>query len=212
MKKPQNYDNTQTFGGYTPLEVGGHLCVIKKVEEATSNKTGNPMIRIYLDTTNEDKQPHYYTDKWNSDNRENKKWGCIVYQMVLDKDGNCSKGFKTFVEAVKESNNGFNENCLWGNEPIDKFLKGKLVGGVFGREQFDFLDNYGQEKTGFAVKCQGFRTIKDVKEGKVEAPKDKLLATNNNNVDPIGFNNNSPFSGGSFENDITPVDDGDMPF
>ena len=45
MQKPNNYDNTQSFGGFTPIELGGHVCIIKKVEEITS-KTGKEMIKI----------------------------------------------------------------------------------------------------------------------------------------------------------------------
>lgn len=187
MIKPQGYDNVRAFGTFVPLELGGHICVIKKVEEVKSS-TGKDMIKIYLDTHTSDNQPGYYTESWQNDTRENKKWGCIVNQLVLDKEGNASRGFKTFIEMVEQSNQGF--NVIWGDNFCNCF-KGKLVGGVFGREQY--YNAYGEEK--FATKCTAFRTVQDVREGKVEVPKDKLLSTTNNSCD-----------------DIMPIDDGDMPF
>ena len=90
MQKPNNYDNTQSFGGFTPIELGGHVCVIKKVEEITS-KTGKEMIKISLDTDRTDSQPNYYTNSWNNDTRENKKGGCVVYQLVYDAKVNTSR-------------------------------------------------------------------------------------------------------------------------
>lgn len=191
MNKPNNYDNVQGFEGFTPLELGGHICVIKKVEEAKAQKSGKDMLRIYLDTDRADKQPKYFEDRFKSDTRENKKWGCIVYQMVLDTNGDTSRGFKTFIESVEKSNNGF--KVQWGDNFCTS-LTGKLVGGVFGREEY--LNSYGDSK--FATKCLNFRTVEDVKNG-IEAPKDKLL-------------NPSVNSSSAAFDDITPVDDGDMPF
>ena len=182
MLKPNNYDNTQSLGGFTPIELGGHILVIKKIEEVKS-KTGKDMIKISLDT-----------DRWKNDTRENKRWGCIVNQLVLDNEGNTSKGFKTFIEVVKSSNQGLTDDKIFGNFPLETNLKGKLVGGVFGREEY--LNSYGESK--FAIKCTGFRTVQDVRDGKVEAPKDKLLAPTTDY--------NSGFD------DVTPTDDGDMPF
>lgn len=194
MLKPNNYDNTQSLGGFTPIELGGHVLVIKKIEEVKSKKSGKDMIKISLDTDRTDSQPNYYTERWKNDTRDNKRWGCVVNQLILDKDSNTSKGFKTFIEVVKSSNQGLTDDKIFGNFPLETNLKGKLVGGVFGREEY--LNSYGESK--FTTKCTGFRTVQDVKEGKVEAPKDKLLAP--------AADYNSGFD------DVTPVDDGEMPF
>lgn len=194
MQKPNNYDNTQSFGGFTPIELGGHILVIKKIEEVKS-KTGKDMIKISLDTDRTDSQPHYYTDRWKNDTRDNKRWGCVVNQLILDNEGNTSKGFKTFIEVVKSSNQGLTDDKIFGNFPLETNLKGKLVGGVFGREEY--LNSYGESK--FAIKCTGFRTVQDVRDGKVEPPKDKLLSPSSNNDASNGT-------------DFEPAFDGDMPF
>ena len=33
MQKPQGYDNVQAFGSFVPLELGGHICVVKKLKK-----------------------------------------------------------------------------------------------------------------------------------------------------------------------------------
>ena len=85
------------------------------------------------------------------------------------------------------------QSLLWDN--FANFFTNKLVGGVFGREEY--LDKYGESK--FAVKCTGFRTVQDVRDGKVEPPKDKLLSPSSNNDASNGT-------------DFEPAFDGDMPF
>ena len=191
MQKPNNFDNTQSFGDYTPLEKGGHVCIIKQVTEQKST-SGRDMIVIVLDTDKTDKQPNYYSEKFAANTRENKKWpnNAIIRQLVLDADGNCNKGFKTFIDMVEKSNNGF--KVVWGDKFADCF-KNKLVGVQFGGEEYEYNGSYH-----IAVKAQNFRTVEDVRAGKVEVPKDKLL--------------NKDSSTGYGDPDMTPVSDSDMPF
>jgi hypothetical protein len=193
MIKPNNYDNVQAYAGFTPLTPGGHICKILNVEE-TKSKAGRDMIVISIDTDKTDSQPDYFMQQYKSNTKEGKKWSnnAVVRQLVLDAEGNTNRGFKTFIEAVENSNTGF--KVQWGDN-FSNCLKNKLIGGVFGREEY--LNSYGESK--FAVKIQGFKAVEDVKSGTVEAPKDKLL-------NPTTDNNT--FGG----EDITPVDDGDMPF
>lgn len=196
MIKPNDFDTAQGFSSFEQLEVGGHICRIMNVEETKTKNGGKDMVVIYLDTDKTDKQPEYYTKQYQSNTKEGKKWSnnAICRQLVLDADGFTNRRFKSFTDCVEGSNNGF--KVQWG-ENFCKCLKGKLVGGVFGREEY-LNQSTGESK--FAVKFQNFRTVEMIKKG-VEPPKDKLLnPTGNNNQ---GFNPNE---------DITPVDDGDMPF
>lgn len=165
MQKPRNYDNTSSFGDFTPLELGGHVCKIIKVEETTSS-TDRAMIKIALDIA-EGNQKDYYRNQFNKDDRPDKKWGCVVYQLIEDRDGNTSKGFKTFIESVKKSNKGFNEDAIW-NDNFASYFKDKLIGGVFGREQYKANDG----KFKWSTKCVQFRSVDVVREG-VEVPEDK---------------------------------------
>lgn len=199
MMQPKDFNEVQAYAGFTPLAPGGHICKIVNVEETTSQKGGKPMIVVSIDTDNSDSQPIYFQEQYKNSTKVGKKWSnnAVVRQLVLDADGNTNRGFKTFIDTVEKSNQGF--KVQWGAN-FATSLKGKLIGGVFGKEEY--LDNYGGSK--FATKFQSFRTVEDIKNG-VEVPKDKLL-------NPTGNGNNNAFNGGGFNDDITPVDDGDMPF
>lgn len=140
MNKPNNYENTQAGGMYTPIELGGHVCQIIKVEEAVT-RTGKEMLKIYLNTAQSDKQPQFYGQQYKADTRLAKKWGCIYYLVTTDNMGNCSKSFKGFCTAVESSNSGF--KIPWGNNFCEG-LKNKAVGAIFGEEEYQ--DNWGDIK------------------------------------------------------------------
>ena len=199
MKMPKDFNEVQGFTAYESLSAGGHICKIMKVEE-TKSKAGRDMIVIYLDTDKTDSQPNYYSNAYKNDKRENKRWNnnAIVRQLVLDTEGNTNRGFKTFIDYVDKCNNGF--KVVWGEHFTDCF-KGKLVGALFGEEEY--LNSYGESK--FACKFQAFKTLEEVRRG-LDAPEKKLLNSTGGNSMPAGFN------GGYDGGDITPVDDGDLPF
>ena len=199
MNKPNGFDEAQGFSSFEQLEEGGHILRILNVEERKS-KAGNDMIVISFDTDKTDGQPGYFKERYDSDTRSEKKWpaGGRTYQVCTGSNGNCSKGFKTFIECVEASNNGF--EVQWGNN-FAACLKNKLIGGCFGKEEY--LNSYGESK--FTIKLSGFRTVQDVKEGKVQAPKPKMLENAGNS-----YSNNNNYYGGY--DDITPVSDDNMPF
>ena len=177
MNKPNDYDKVQPYGEFTPLELGGHILVIKEVEE-TKSRAGRDMLMIYLDTAPEDKQPGYYQKQFADDIRPNKKWGCIVYQLFYDSDGATNRGLKTFHTCVEKSNPGF--SVKWGSGYADCF-KGKKIGGVFGREEY--LNQKNEKK--FATKCFYFRSVEKIQAG-VDVPEDRLLPTNVERTPEVG--------------------------
>lgn len=197
MRKPNNYENTNPYGTFEALELGGHICTICKVVE-TKSRTGKDMVEIWLDIA-EGPQKGYYAAQWRSDTRTDKKWPCIVYQLVEDKDGNTNRGYKTFLESVKKSNPGFVEDKLWEENGCD-YLKGKLVGGVFGREQY--LNQKHELK--WSIKCVQFRDVETIRKG-VDIPEDRLLEV----VKPKENGGFSAYSSGFEE---AGADDGDLPF
>lgn len=143
MKKPNNFENTQAQGGFTPVELGGHYLIIKEVLEMKS-KTGKEMIKISFDFARNDKQPGYFTEAFKNDIRPDKKWPNQATQYILteDENGNCSKSFKTFITCVEHSNSGF--VTQWGDNFGAQF-KNKVVGGVFGPQK-DYYENKEREK------------------------------------------------------------------
>lgn len=165
MNKPNNYETTQAVGDFTPLKLGGHICRIMQVEEKQS-RTGLTMLVISLDIAEGD-QKDYFANQYKSDTRENKKWGCVVYSVVDESTDYGTKNLKTFITCVENSNNGF--KVQWG----DKFatcFKGKLIGGVFGKEQY--LNQNNEEK--WATKCRFFRSVDSIKVG-FDVPEDKYI-------------------------------------
>lgn len=157
MLKPNGYDEVQAYGSYEPLPAGNYMCIILKVEETQSKKM-KPMLNIYLDIARGEYKG-FYTEEYRNDRRDDKKWGCIVYQLTLDNDGKCSRGLKTFISAVAASNPGFDEMQIWGDHFAQCF-KDKMVGGRFRREQYE--NRNGELR--WSTKCAGFCSVDDLEE------------------------------------------------
>lgn len=143
MKKPNNYENTQAQGEFTPVELGGHCLVIKEVTEMRS-KTGRDMIKVCFDFAKDDKQAGYFEKMFKDDIRPDKKWPNQATQYILteDQEGNCSRSFKTFITCVEHSNKGF--ETQW-NDNFENQFRGRLAGGVFGL-QMDYYEGREMEK------------------------------------------------------------------
>ena len=135
MQKPNNFENTKAGGDFTPIELGGHHIVIKNVEETTS-KAGKPMLKVSFDFAKNDCQPDYIATEFKNDIRPDKKWPHAGTQYILseDKDGNCSKSFKSFITAFESSNNC---SAIWGEKFAAQF-KNKKIGGVFGEVENEY--------------------------------------------------------------------------
>lgn len=166
MQKPNNYEKTQASGEYIPIELGGHILVIKEILE-TQSRTGKDMLKVSFDFAKNDRQPGYFEKIFREDIRPDKKWpnAGTSYILTEDKDGNCSRQFKTFTTSVEKSNNGF--QIIWG-DGFEGCFKNKKVGGVFGavEEEYD-----GRVHTN--RKLRWFRSTENVLEA--EIPEEKYL-------------------------------------
>lgn len=200
LKKPNNYDEVELNSEFTPIELGGHKGVIKGVEEYTSEYSGNTSLKVSVDTTKDDNQPEYFTELYRNDERDDKKWSTSAIKYVsLKEDENCVKMLKGFITAVENSNPGFTYD--W-NKDIDQ-LKGKLVGLVFGLEEYE--DNEGKTKT--ARKLNQFRSIDKVDNAKI--PRVKLLNGEFVEYDDYNKNNVESKTDDSIEIELG---EGDLPF
>ena len=135
MQKPKLFDEVKTSGEFVPIELGGHHIIIKNVEETTS-KAGKPMLKVSIDFAKNDSQPDYMANEFKNDIRPDKKWPHAGTQYILteDKDGNCSKSFKSFITAFENSNNC---GAIWGDKFAAQF-KNKKIGGVFGEVENEY--------------------------------------------------------------------------
>lgn len=135
MERPNNYENVQAGGDYTPIEVGGHHAVIMSVKEKLSS-TGKNMVVVALDFAKNDKQPGYFKDQFDKDTRSDKKWPYQAVQYIVTEDntGNCSRSFKGFITSFERSNNC---KATWGEKFVNQF-KNKKIGVVYGEVEEEY--------------------------------------------------------------------------
>lgn len=184
LKKPSNYDEIQVNEDFTPIEIGGHKGIIKKVEEYTSPVSGNTSLKVEVDTDKTDKQPNYFQEQYDNNTNMDKKWSPSAVKFVsLKEEENCIKMLKAFITSVENSNNGFTFD--WEKDVNQ--LVGKKVGLIFGLEEYE--DQEGKLKT--ARKVTQFRSIDKVDNAKI--PKVKLLDGTYIEYEKYQENKNNPF-------------------
>lgn len=137
MLKPNDYDEVQVGGDFTPPELGGHHMIIKGVREEKS-KSGKDMIVVAFDFAKNDKQPNYFADSFEKDIRPEKKWPAAGTQYILTMDSQnstkTSRNFKSFITSFERSNGC---EAIWGDKFCEQF-KGKKIGGVFGQVEEEY--------------------------------------------------------------------------
>ena len=149
------------YGEFTPLELGGHACIIRNADIYTG-QTGNQSLRVQVDIDVTDKQAGFFQKQFDNDTRSDKKWsnGATKYYSLKEENLGMLKAFTT---AVENSNAGFKFDM------DETKLKGKKIAGVFGWEEFEKQDG----TVGTATKLVQFRSLDKLKDVKV--PKVKLL-------------------------------------
>lgn len=158
FNKPAGYDEVQTGGDFTPIELGGHKLIIKKIEEAVSSN-GNSYLRVSFDTAPDDTQPAYFTEQWKNDTRDTKKWGGVATVFPTDQEGKTSKTFKQFCTSIERSNNS---QIQWG-AGFEASIVNKVIGGVFGEEEY--LNANGEVK--IARKLFWWRSVDRIKDATI---------------------------------------------
>ena len=138
MQKPNGYEEAQTMGEYTPVELGGHYATVLQLTE-TQSSTGKDMIVVLFDFDKTDKQPGMFRKQFEGDDRADKKWPYAgsMYIMVQDyqDSSKTSRSFKTFCTCVEKSNN---YTVTWGGAEWAKQFKGKRIGVVFGEVENEY--------------------------------------------------------------------------
>lgn len=163
----KDYAQTQAYGDYKVLPKGGYIVKILGVsQEQNSN---GPYLKIGCDIA-EGEYKDFYAEQYKNDKRENKKWGCNFLLSIpkddgSEKDGWTKRSFKTFTEALEESNNGYHFD--WDET---KF-KGKLIGGLFNEQEFTKADG----SVGSTVRLAQVCAVQKIKEGTYKLPDDKKL-------------------------------------
>lgn len=178
MNKPQGYDEAQAYtGDFEQLKLGGHICKIIGVKIEYTPTTNAEVLILALDIA-EGEQAGYYQRQFDEAKKRDAqaKWKCTYRQFT---QGNSTPYFKGMIENIEKSNQGYNFASTGFDE---KTLIGKLIGGVFGREQYEAQDG----KLKFATKCMQLRTIEAIKNG-VEIPEDKLIQKQDDYFSPTNY-------------------------
>lgn len=196
------------YEGYSPvksvrrevLPSGGYVIRIKTVKEITFSS--GPCLAVLFDIAEGEKSNFFSTD-FETNTYEDKKWRGVHYlnQPLGDgseRDGWAVNAMNNFVAVLHESNPGYTWN--WG--PIEagdySQLKGKLLGALMGRVQWEY-----QGKTGWNTKCRAFIPAQDVRDGHFEVPGDKELKRSAR----------TQTSGAAADDDMSAFDDDDdLPF
>lgn len=179
MQQYRNWNNVQAAGEFKPLKPGGYVLQIKATREETS-RNGNPMLVIAFDIA-EGEFKGYYNDLFAKNTAADRKWpNGGIHRIMLpvdngtDEDNKQMSKLKGFVNAVAESNRNYNPNEYWN---IDQ-LKGKLVGGLFRREEYENQKGERKWTTKLAWPC----SVPRIKSGDFEIPEDRPLPEQSNNV------------------------------
>lgn len=174
IKKFSDYDSIQIYEGGASIEPGGYELQIigAKVEKFDSCE----ILKVAFDIINNEQYAGFYSTRFKAAKATNKdaKWSGIFDVFIpkddgSEKDGYTKTAFKRFITSVERSNEGY----VWDWNELS--LKGKMFGGVFGREEFKTKD--GDYK--FATKCRFPRSIESIRTGNFTIPDDKLLDKKN---------------------------------
>ena len=166
MIKPSDYENVQT-GDFIPVAPGGHHMIIKQVREEQT-KTGKPMLVVLVDFADNDSQPKYMSQMFESDIRPDKKWprAGVIYVVSVDANGQCSRNFKTFITSFERSNK-CEVNWCEGPAFVAQFVN-KKIGGVYGRVESE----YNGERR---IRCERRWFCEAERVEKANPPADKLM-------------------------------------
>lgn len=168
MKPWSDYDKTISYRSFPTLPKGGYVLMIMDARMETAIN-GNRYLAVSCDIA-EGEYKDFYMNRWNTDSREDRKWGCVgqVWEPLDDgseRDGWTKKAFKTFTESVEDSNAGYH----WDWDETK--LKGKMVGGLFHINQY--IGNDGNVHSNTRLKS--WDSVQNIRDGKFTLPNDKLI-------------------------------------
>ena len=197
-KKAWEETEAKEYGDYESLELGGHVCVIRKADNYTG-KTGNESLRVQVDIDKSDKQGGFFQQQFDNNTRSDKIWSPNATKYYSLKQENLGM-LKGFITAVENSNAGFKFDM------DETKLAGKKCVGVFGLEEFERQDG----TVGTSVRLTQIRSLDKLKEVKI--PKVKKL--DGSYVDYEEYINHQRTASAEemFGSSIVETDTSDIPF
>lgn len=167
IKKFSDYDQTQAYGDYEKLPKGGYVMQIKGVE---TRKNSNGEYLFISGDIFEGDYMQFFTREYRNQQAEDKKWHCNYLLNIPKDDGSeqdtwTKRKFKTFTEALEDSNDGYHFD--WDEQ---KF-KGKLIGGLFNEREYETQQGQIRRATNWA----SVTTVDKIREGNYTLPNDRTL-------------------------------------
>lgn len=167
IKRFNDYEQTKAYGSFEQLPKGGYVMQIKGVETRT-NQRGEYLF-ISADIYEGDYM-QFFTREYKNQQSEDKKWHCNYLLNIPADDGSEQDGwtkrrFKTFTEALEDSNEGYHFD--WDEQ---KF-KGMLIGGLFNEREYESQRGDIRRATNWA----GVIAVDKIRSGDYTLPNDRLL-------------------------------------
>ena len=147
------------------LPAGGYIA---KICGAREEKYDWGSVLVIAFDIAEGEYKDFFTKQFKESTVENKKFKG-TYRLTVPKQGSQYfdsnlRQFNNALWAIEDSNPSYKWD--WNEDK----LKGKLVGVLFGNEEWAMDD-----RTGWTTKCRYLISVSDVKAGKFKIPKDKPL-------------------------------------
>lgn len=171
MKPIKNWDSVQAAGERKSLPAGGYVLKINGARVETS-PGGWEMLVVAFDIVSGE-YAGFYRKRFDADTRANRKWpngGIFRIMLPVDRDEpdaytRKAGRVKSFTNAVEMSNPGY--VWSWNEES----LRGKMVGGLFGREEFETNDG----KRAWSTKMRFACSVERINSGDFRIPEDRPL-------------------------------------
>lgn len=167
MKPITNWDNVRPQGESRSLPAGGYVCKIVGAKTEVS-RAGNEMLAIALDIT-EGEYSGFFRDKYTGE-----KWpnAAIIRIVLPDENKDTQEQYNRKAGRVKRLIN----DVEMSNDPYvfkwdEKTLRGKTVGALFGREEFETQDGRRAWSTKAFYTC----TADVIRDGNYTTPQDRPL-------------------------------------
>lgn len=167
IKQFGDYATTQAISEGGALPKDGYVCKILNAQ--VKDGTNGQYLQIAYDIA-EGQYKDYFKGLFDAKKDELKKWSTYFFVNLpkddgSEKDGWTKRLFKTFTNALEDSNEGYHFD--WDET---KF-KGKLIGGLFHYEEYKRNDG----KIGRSTKMRNVCSVEKVRSGNFKLPDDKLL-------------------------------------
>jgi len=168
--KDYGFNRNNAAKDFETLPKGGYVLKILNVKYEEGQNGNSDRLKLMVDI-NEGEYKDYYKKQYEADTREDKKWRGVVEIWCPKNDGSerdswTKKTFDTCFAAIEDSNPGFRFDGVH-----EESLKGKLVGGVIYREDYE---KDGEVKTAYKFNKR-LVTVDAAKNGTYRTPKDKII-------------------------------------